>query len=292
MPAVNRFRLSGNPFERPASDVAEPKAVIFLSTEGTKTEPSYFRNLQKAIQQGHGDFPYVIHVLEHRRDTNSDPSHVLELIEECKAIREEDRLIPFTTDDPFIEDLDKKYKILRDHPESLDIAETQEIKDALTKLGIDVDYHRSLHQIGGLESSDIFGIVIDRDSQSHSRQVLEEIRSVCEKKHIVFCLSNPCFELWLLLHVLDVSALPPDEKRKLLENSVVSRNHTYASRLLSEKSQISGRVTLKSMKNTFLPNTQTALRNAKALGKTGQDVLDHLGTTVPALVAKFQPWLP
>ena len=45
-------------------------------------------------------------------------------------------------------------------------------------------------------------------------------------------------------------------------------------------------------KSTLLPNTRKALRNAEALGKTGQDVLDHLGTTVPAIISKFQQWMP
>lgn len=292
MPAPNRFRLSGNAFERPAGEVVNPKTVVFLSTEGAKMEPTYFRNLNTAIHESHGDFPYVIHVLEHNRDNDTDPRHVLGLIEECKTIREGDQLLPFNDDDCSLADLEKQYQLLLNTPESFTDSEMQAVKDALTIIGIDIDYHRWLRAIGRNDGGDIFAIVIDRDASSHSRRVLEEIRTVCEKKNIVYCLSNPCFELWLLLHVLDISALSLDEKARLLENRVVSRNHTYASRLLSNCCRISDHVSLKRMQDLLLPNTKVALGNADVLNNDSGDALDGLGTTVPVLMRLFLNWLP
>lgn len=54
-----------------------------------------------------------------------------------------------------------------------------------------------------IEEDDELWLVIDRD-RWHER-MLSQIAQLCaQNPHLNFCMSNPCFELWLLLHIEDV----------------------------------------------------------------------------------------
>lgn len=82
------YRLgTGSMFVRTQEDSVEPKRVVFLSTEGTKTEVQYFKFIEKYREQLGIDAIVHIEVLR-RFDTNSDPENVLELLEEYIQFRE------------------------------------------------------------------------------------------------------------------------------------------------------------------------------------------------------------
>lgn len=54
-----------------------------------------------------------------------------------------------------------------------------------------------------IEDDDELWLVIDRD-RWHER-MLSQVAQLCSQNpHLNFCLSNPCFELWLLLHIEDI----------------------------------------------------------------------------------------
>ncbi|WP_422451131.1 MULTISPECIES: RloB domain-containing protein [unclassified Endozoicomonas] len=50
-------------------------------------------------------------------------------------------------------------------------------------------------------------LVIDRDQQAWEEKAISEIAKACDQKQYLLALSNPAFDLWLLLHHLDVYAL-------------------------------------------------------------------------------------
>lgn len=79
-----------------------------------------------------------------------------------------------------------------------------------------------------LGEGDVAYLVIDRDhwTQSH----LAEVASECEKCGFQLIVSNPCFELWFLLHRVDVSSLSAANRRSLLENKRVSNERNYVDR--------------------------------------------------------------
>ena len=82
------YRLGSNSlFIRPHEDSIEPKRVVFLSTEGTKTEVQYFHFIEQYREQLGIDAIIHIEVLR-RHDTNSDPENVLDLLEEYIHFRE------------------------------------------------------------------------------------------------------------------------------------------------------------------------------------------------------------
>ena len=53
-----------------------------------------------------------------------------------------------------------------------------------------------------IKGDDELWMVIDRDRWTI--QMLSDIISQCKQKGIGFCISNPCFEIWLILHFEDL----------------------------------------------------------------------------------------
>ena len=62
-----------------------------------------------------------------------------------------------------------------------------------------------------LNKSDELWLVIDRDYQSWNESEISEIAQQCLQKGYFLGLSNPCFELWLLLHLEDISSYSKTE---------------------------------------------------------------------------------
>ena len=71
-----------------------------------------------------------------------------------------------------------------------------------------------LHSLRGqtdlFELGDEVWVAFDRDDH----QKFQELVNVCEQKGIGVARSNPCFELWLILHIQDFDK--PDDRKKLM----------------------------------------------------------------------------
>lgn len=94
----------------------------------------------------------------------------------------------------------------------------------------------------GLNSHDELCMAIDRDKQSWTEAELSWVAAECSKKQFLLALSNPCFEIWLLLHLVDISTFSDDQKRRLLENRREGSRDSYIKLELSrmlEKAVIS-----------------------------------------------------
>lgn len=71
-----------------------------------------------------------------------------------------------------------------------------------------------------IEDDDQLWLVIDKDRWTD--KMLSDIAQLCnEKKSFFMGLSNPCFELWLLLHYEDVSKYTTLEKEKIKTNKKI-----------------------------------------------------------------------
>ncbi|WP_276328510.1 RloB family protein [Endozoicomonas acroporae] len=70
----------------------------------------------------------------------------------------------------------------------------------------------------GIGTHDELCLVIDRDQQAWEEKAISEIAKACDQKQYLLALSNPAFDLWLLLHHLDVYALTQDEQEQLYAN--------------------------------------------------------------------------
>lgn len=289
-----KFRLSQDAFNRPEDNSIDAKRIIFISTEGTETEPNYFGFLDAYIRKNHRECPYAIHVLGHNRDTKSSPEQVLALLEECRSIRNDEvvfRNIAKQSSRILKED---QVRVFFSDPDRLSKKKRDEIHSAITKLGINIDYYRYLRTIGSRnnQNGDVFAVVIDRDPQaqeSRTKKDLSTILSACQKRNIEFCLSNPCFELWLILH-FDYR-LTAKTREQLRVNDCTSKDHTFTSRLLSRLAGHKKKINETKFLRLYLPKTKKALNKAKNLATSETDVLDKIGTRVPIIIERFADYL-
>ena len=74
-----------------------------------------------------------------------------------------------------------------------------------------------------LEADDELWLVIDKDRWTEA--MLSRVATECaQDEYMHMALSNPCFELWLLLHIEDAASLPPEEQKQWMENRRKSKN--------------------------------------------------------------------
>lgn len=90
-------------------------------------------------------------------------------------------------------------------------------------------------------------------------------------------LSNPCFEFWLLLHLVDVkNDYCVDELR---ENPRVSSKHRYITEQVSKLTHSSKRVDFRK----YLPNLDYAIKQAQEFETNIYGLITNLGTNVHLL---------
>lgn len=74
-----------------------------------------------------------------------------------------------------------------------------------------------------LESDDELWLVVDRDRWTEA--MLSRVATECAQDNFMHvALSNPCIELWLLLHLVDATLLTPEEQQFWMENRRKSKN--------------------------------------------------------------------
>ena len=74
-----------------------------------------------------------------------------------------------------------------------------------------------------LESDDELWLVVDRDRWTEA--MLSRVATECAQDSFMHvALSNPCIELWLLLHLVDATLLTPEEQQLWMENRRKSKN--------------------------------------------------------------------
>ena len=128
-------------------------------------------------------------------------------------------------------------------------------------------------------------VVIDRDKQTWTEKMLSEVALYCHQdRNLWFCVSNPCFELWLLLHLEDVASYSPDELQLLRENRKVTK--TGSTWLKRKMRQLLGSYSdSKYDVSRLLPTIDTAIDRAVKLDINPTDRWpQNIGTRVYLLV--------
>lgn len=138
--------------------------------------------------------------------------------------------------------------------------------------------------------SDEVYVVIDRDAWK--AKMMADVEKTCFEKGFSFIVSNPCFELWLLLHVDDVSVYSAEEKDLIKQNKRVSRARKakkHTEKLLSEKMAGFNKTSEASIKK-FIPHVNMAIINAEKLNSpylTERGWPKEVGTQVHYLANKI-----
>ncbi|MEA3351142.1 MAG: RloB family protein [Chloroflexota bacterium] len=111
-----------------------------------------------------------------------------------------------------------------------------------------------------LEDKDEFWLVIDVDRWRDAK--LSEIAQKCHQKNYRLAVSNPCFELWLLLHLKSLDEYSED----VLEEFRQNLKDGYRTRLGKELVEILGEYNKSNLNpDQFLPFVEQAIQRARRL---------------------------
>lgn len=263
-----RHRLKGSVFEREFSGTLEPYSVVFLSVEGKKTEPQYFEGLNRELSRGQLPFPRCIIKVLKKEDHGSDPGNVIALLDEYLDLRSGryDQLFP-----PIFLEKYEDATIRRYFHGSLSAGECQEFEGWAKFCGVPVEGLKDL--CDPTTECDIFGVVIDHDS----RLELQKHIDICRRKGYNVFLTTPCFELWLLMHFVDVWEIY--DLRELFENGKVSKNHNFVSKELSLISRTNKNVNFEKYADKLLD----AIERSRQMGDDVYALLEQPGSNLHLL---------
>lgn len=284
----NKYRLSSNAFEREEEqDKIEPQKIFFLSVEGNITEREYFEGISANRKQLGINAIVDVEVLSRRkRDTNSAPQQVIELLEEYLQLRA-------NGNEAFIKDIPTEFinrygidfiQTFLDNPMHVSKKQRNLFITDLLKIGYDISYRKYLQKYNS--ELDEFGILIDRDMHTHSEINMSECIKYCEEKNYACYIANPCFEFWLLLHLSDVKIEYADKLNLIKENAKISDSHTFVSREVSSKAH-HGKNGINFKKN-YLPYVNDAVIRAREFASEERELINNIGCNVWKLIEKMK----
>ena len=135
--------------------------------------------------------------------------------------------------------------------------------------------------------TDEFWVIIDRDDWEKEHHInLEKLVEDCKVEGNFFvAMSNPCFELWLILHRADLDDFTEEEKENIRNNKTVSNSKHYVDIVLEE---LIGHPYKKRLKGEdFIPYVYDAIRRAKNIHIDSDDLPKDLGSDVYLLLEKL-----
>ena len=114
-----------------------------------------------------------------------------------------------------------------------------------------------------IDDDDQLWIVVDKDKWRD--KMLSSIAQYCiQNSNLRFCVSNPCFELWLLLHLEDIASYSKDQLAELSANKKQARRgDTWLKKHMKELIGHYKESDYDAM--AFLPHIATAIKRAEEL---------------------------
>lgn len=232
------------------------KRKFILAFEGYRTEVQYFKGVSDN-RSGLG-IPSLIEVCPLERypiqSGSSDPEKVLELLEEyikflkCGKYSLDLFISTFIThiipENGIIGVKNKIDEFKRTAKESLQtlcsgndlISDTDKAKEICSEIYYKVfEASEKIHfdvpeSIDYREDRDVICVIVDRDADSRDSSKCNEFFSRCRKSNFEPYMTNPCFEMWLLLHFDEVL----DENREILLQNEMIDGKRYTERRLDE----------------------------------------------------------
>lgn len=133
-----------------------------------------------------------------------------------------------------------------------------------------------------IEDDDQLWIVIDKDKWKD--KMLSSVAQYCvQKNNLNFCVSNPCFELWLLLHIEDVALYSKEQWKELEKNRKVNSQDTWLKKRMKDLTEHYHESDYDAA--ALLSNIKTAIERAKSLDTCLTDRCPQsVGTRVYLLV--------
>lgn len=284
----NRYRLMSAVYDREEEDQKIlPEKRIFLSVEGNTTEKEYFDGVSKNRDRIGINAKIDVEVLRRgRKDTNSAPQQVLELLEEYVRLREqnEDDLLKEISSqfkEKYSVDFIKQY--LED-PAQISKKERNLFVTELKKIGYDINYRKYLRKYNN--ELDEFAVLIDRDMQTHAETDMADCIAYCKENGYGCYIANPCFEFWLLLHLVDVRDEYCEQLDEIKQNKKVSAHHTFVSKEVSRLAH-HGKSGIR-FETLYMPNIDRAILQAKQFASAEEDLVHNIGCNLWKLIEELK----
>jgi len=139
------------------------------------------------------------------------------------------------------------------------------------------------------KSTDEFWLIIDRDDWEtiHLLDISALVEDCKKEKNFFMAMSNPCFEIWLILHLTPLSTFSEDEQRAIFENKKISANKNHIDEVLANCIKNGRGYNKTPDPRLFLPKVYDAIVNAKRIASTEEDYPSRIGTDVYKLVEKL-----
>lgn len=172
--------------------------------------------------------------------------------------------------------LAKEYTNPRVHVHILERSENEQNNSSPEHVLKQLNDYKSQYE---LEADDELWLVVDKDQWED--KMLSRVATECALEvSMHMALSNPCFELWLLLHLEDAASLTPEEHTLWMENRRKSKNaDPYLKVRLRQKMGTYHESSYDAM--TLIAHIEDAIERARALDKTPTDRWPQtLGTRV------------
>ncbi|MBR4327248.1 MAG: RloB domain-containing protein [Bacteroidales bacterium] len=172
--------------------------------------------------------------------------------------------------------LAKEYTNPRVHVHILERSETEQNNSSPEHVLKQLNDYKEQY---ALEADDELWLVIDKDRWTEA--MLSRVATECaQDDYMHMALSNPCIELWLLLHLIDAASLSPAEHQQWLENRRKSKSADpyLKMRLRQEMGSYHEAAYDAQM---LIAHVEKAIKRAKALDKNPSDRWPQsLGTRV------------
>lgn len=285
---INRYRLTSTVYDRETeSQKVLPEKRIFLSVEGNATEKEYFDGVSKYREKIGINAKVDVEVLRRgKKDTNSAPQQVLELLEEYIRLREQN-------EDDILKEISEQFKehysvefikkYLED-PNQIPRKQRNLFVTELKKIGYDINYRKYLRKYN--KELDEFAVLIDRDMQTHSEDNMIECIKHCKNKGYKCYIANPCFEFWLLMHLADIDEEFREHIEDIKQNPKISKKHTFVSKAVSQRVH-HGKSGI-GFATQYMPKIDQAINQAKKYASTEEELIDNIGCNLWKLLEELK----
>ena len=135
--------------------------------------------------------------------------------------------------------------------------------------------------------TDEFWLIIDRDDWETIHKInFDELLEDCKtEKNFFLAMSNPCFEIWLVLHLKELSEFSEEEIELVYKNDSISNKKNYIDKVLGDLQKRG--YNKNPNPSIYLPLTKTAIDNAKKVDNGEEEYPTGVGTHVYKLIEKL-----
>ena len=132
---------------------------------------------------------------------------------------------------------------------------------------------------------DIINLIVDRDKGNFKEQQYDDLVKECNNKNIKLYVSNPCFEVWLLMHFDEFEKL---DFKKLLENKRVNTSKKARKYTDKKLSEIIGYDKSKLNFDDFVDKIDLAIRREKNYCEDVIGLKNNVGSNIGILITNMR----